>query len=390
MMYLFHRALLRVQKNGKKYIPMGLQIIVGVCLLSISLSLAFNSFQQMSEFSSYLKIPFAGISTDSSTESSGITKDDLLYLKKNYAGNRMAFYKQYLSVEPFTIVFADSDFFSEIMGMKTVPSSGIAVAGQNALDALRNWTPADPKLAKFYSETNGTFFGHRVEEIVSLETMEYKAPGLLSAVSYTTDSLKVPSFDDVIIFPLEDSNDFDCQSILALLFNSPEGTELHTPLNEIQTYLLSVHPNSGYVVRNYGGEVQQTLGRNEHLANTLAILAGFILVIVFFGLVGLLLVLLNKRRQEYAITLMCGANHTQLMFEAYLEIFLFVICSTLIGSFLSIPFLPFFSSMGVPVSYSVWTLVICTLGAILISMAVCIVSFYRIMSISPVNVLKDL
>ena len=80
MMYLFHRARLRVQKNGKKYIPMGLQIIVGVCLISLSLSLAFNSFQQMSEFSSYLKIPFAGISTDSSTESSGITKDDLLYL----------------------------------------------------------------------------------------------------------------------------------------------------------------------------------------------------------------------------------------------------------------------------------------------------------------------
>lgn len=64
MSYLLHRAILRVRKGRRKYIPMALQIIVGVCLLSLSISLSFSLLKQMWEFSSYMNIPFAGVSTE--------------------------------------------------------------------------------------------------------------------------------------------------------------------------------------------------------------------------------------------------------------------------------------------------------------------------------------
>jgi ABC-type antimicrobial peptide transport system permease subunit len=121
-----------------------------------------------------------------------------------------------------------------------------------------------------------------------------------------------------------------------------------------------------------------------------AILAGFILVIVFFGLTGLLLVFLNQRQREYAISLMCGATYHQLLTESYLEIALLVIMSTLLGTLSSIPFLPLFGGMGVSVHFSVWTLIVCIIGAMLVSLVVCVLSFQKIKRITPINVLKDL
>lgn len=390
MRYLFHRAFLRVLKNRRKYIPMCLQIIVGACLISISLSLTFNSFQQLTEFSRYLEIPFAAVTTDWGEDTSGITEDDGQYLRETYSEDHIVIYKQYLSAEPFYVIFANSDFFREIMGMKGTLPVDTAVAGKHALEILKNWEPTDQKLAEVYDKQNGIFFGYRVEEILSLETLDYRAQGLLSAAGYTMESWEVPSFEDVVILPLMDGKEFLCQTIVALPFKSSTGIELQSPLNDIETYLTSMHPNNSYVIRNYGGEIQETLEKNKLLSNTLATAAGFVLVIVFFGLLGLLLVLLNKRQREYAIALMCGANHAQLMIEGYVEIFFLVMASTLIGSFLSIPFLPFFSSMGVPAYYSIWTLVSCALGSIFSSIMVCLVSFYRIAHVSPVNVLKDL
>lgn len=73
MSYLLHRAILRVRKGKRKYIPMALQIIVGVCLLSLSISLSFSLLKQMWEFSSYMKIPFAGVSTEIGDNSTKIT-----------------------------------------------------------------------------------------------------------------------------------------------------------------------------------------------------------------------------------------------------------------------------------------------------------------------------
>ena len=111
MRYLFHRAFLRVLKNRRKYIPMCLQIIVGVCLISISLSLTFNSFQQLTEFSRYLEIPFAAVTTDWGEDTSGITEEDGQYLRETYSEDHIVIYKQYLSAELFYVIFANSDFF---------------------------------------------------------------------------------------------------------------------------------------------------------------------------------------------------------------------------------------------------------------------------------------
>ena len=116
MSYLLHRAILRVRKGRRKYIPMALQIIVGVCLLSLSISLSFSLLKQMWEFSSYMNIPFAGVSTEVGDNSTKITESDLKKLKSLSLKNDFIYYKQFLSGEPFTIIFADKDFLTDYGG----------------------------------------------------------------------------------------------------------------------------------------------------------------------------------------------------------------------------------------------------------------------------------
>ena len=377
MSYLLHRAILRVRKGRRKYIPMALQIIVGVCLLSLSISLSFSLLKQMWEFSSYMKIPFAGVSTEIGDNSTKITESDLKKLKSLSLENDFTFYKQYLSGEPFTIVFADKDFLTGIMGAESAVDKKL-MAGQ------------DIQLRKFYDPERRMLFGYSLKKITPIKTLDYAAPGLLSAVTYTEGSLQVTSFENVLLFPLEACGEFLCQSIIALPITSPDNAKITDDLNKIQSCLLSTHPDNSYKIVNFGEEVRRTLCRNEQLASTVAILAGFILVIVFFGLTGLLLVFLNQRQREYAVSLMCGATFHQLLAESYFEIALLVILSTLPGTLSSIPFLPLFGGMGVSVHFSVWTLIVCIIGAMLVSLVVCVLSFHKIKRITPINVLKDL
>ncbi len=56
---------------------------------------------------------------------------------------------------------------------------------------------------------------------------------------------------------------------------------------------------------------REQFNRNVHVAEMLNFLSAFVLVIVVFGFAGLLLILLNKRRKEFSIALICGAiKHT--------------------------------------------------------------------------------
>ena len=255
---------------------------------------------------------------------------------------------------------------------------------------LADWVPADEVLAGVFDPEDRSLFGIPLREATPLEELQYTAPGLLSAIQYAQGTLEVTSFADVLVLPLEAGDGFPCQSIVALPFAASDGAEIAGDLQEIQSYLAAVHPDGRYRIRNYGEEVQSALRRNETLAATVSVPAGFVLVIVCFGMAGLLLVLFHQRRREYAVALLCGASVCQLLVESYLEVAVLVVFGTLLGSVSAIPFLPLFEGMGVSVQFSGAALAVCMIGAVSVSLLVCLASFYKIRQLSPVRVLKDL
>lgn len=390
MNYLLQKAVKRAKKNAKKYIPLVLQIIIGVCMISLSLTVALNFSKQMGEFQKELVLPFAGVSTRMPGDADNITLDDWEYIKASYASEGLTYYKQYYAEEFFNIVFADDGFYKNIMGMKDSPQKETVFVGKNAQDSLVGWKPNDKNLAKNYDEARAALFGFQISDFVLLESVEYEARGLLSAISYMEDSMNIASFDDFIILPLSAAGDMPCQSIVAIPIKSGEENTVSTTLTEIQAYIISQHPSGDYIVRNYGEEMQQALSRNNILAGLINFLAAFVLAIVALGLTGLLLVFINKRKREFAVSLMCGATYRQLIAEVFFEILSVVLLGTVLGNLLCIPFLPLFGGIGVATGYSVLSLVICVSGGMALSAAVYFMSLHKIKHISPVHTLKDL
>ena len=70
--------------------------------------------------------------------------------------------------------------------------------------------------------------------------------------------------------------------------------------------------------------------------------------------------------------------------------FFIVIVSTLIGNLLSIPFLPIFDGVGVKNTYSIYSMIICTIASILLSTLICTILSQKLKYISPIKCLKDL
>lgn len=398
MTYLIERAIKRVRRNRKRYALIVLQIVLGVCMISLSLNLTLGFHKQQGSFQNKSSRPYVAVTTDQRfiADKSEITLEDWDNIKKQFAqGRQISFYKQYAFSEgckgDISFLFVDGSFYKDIMGMKNVPARESVFIGKNAKQKLtETYRIDDQKAAKYLDIKKGTLFQWPIASFVPLETTGYDVEGLLSDTRYSDQSIQAGSFDDFIIFPLSAAQELPCNSYIAIPIGSEDDKTVSKQAVAIQTYLMTQHTGQRYTVRNYTAEVEATLGRNVHVSEMLNFLAGFVLVIVTFSLVGLLLVLLNQRKVEFAISFMCGANYRQILMEIFGEIALVVVGSAVLGNLLSIPILPMFAGSFVQVGYYVSTLAICVGGALLLCVFVCGVALHRIRLVSPVKSLKNL
>lgn len=368
MNYVFSRAVNRVKKQRKRYAWLAAQIIVGVCILSVALNLSLNFYRQNAAFQKNLARPFAAVTAENVTLSQEEAEElrragaILFYQYNRLSGSR----------EDFGVLFADESFLNGIMGMKN-PPAGKVLAGKNVQALLESGYQFREKVLP------------PVAGPIPLSGLDYEAEGLLSDMVYTGDSIQVASFDDYVIFPL----DAAAMGTLHLAFPLGDG-QLGEKMEALQSELAKSHPEGIYQIRNYAREAEDALSRNAVAAQLLRLLSGFIILIVTLGLVGLLLVLMNSRRRELAVSLMCGASYGQLMAEVFWEIFLVAAFGAVVGNLLCIPFLPVFGGMGVQTGYQPLTLGICVLGAAAVSFGIAVLVFGKIQKITPVMVLKDL
>ena len=392
------RAAKRVRGNRKRYALIVLQVALGVGMISLSLNLTIGFHKQFGSFQKQLSRPYVAVTTDQRfrEEKSEITLEDWKNVKKRFAqGRQISFYKQYAFSEgckgDIYFLFVDDSFYQDIMGMKNIPARESVLIGKRARQRLTETRRIeDSKAATYLDRKKGTLFHWPIASFVPLETTGYDAEGLLSDTRYSDQSVQAGPFDDFIIFPLSAVQELPCNSYIALPTGSENNKTISKQAVAIQTYLMTQHPGQRYTVRNYTAEVKATLGRNVHVSEMLNFLAGFVLIIVTFSLVGLLLVLLNQRKVEFAISFLCGATYRQILMEVFGEIAFVVVGSAVLGNLLSVLILPMFAGSFVQVGYDISTLAICVGGALLLCVVVCGIALHRIRLVSPVKSLKNL
>lgn len=361
MGYVFYRAINRIKKQRKRYLWLAVQIVIGVGMLSTSLNLTFSFHRQIRAYQEMISRPFV----DLRVENAILKPEELDPLRETGA---VLFY-QYGAfegcTENYSQLFVDEPFYTQIMGMDD-PPLGKVLAGKKAAALLNGDVP-----------------------FVPLDSLQYEAKALLSDTVYTPDSIVPVSFEDYVIYPLDAASLPPGSLHIAFLLNG-DGQAISAKLDEIQARLAVSHPEGNYTISNYARQIEGALSRNTVSAQMIQMLSAFIILIVFFGLTGLLLVLVNSRQRELAVSLMCGASYRQLMAEVFLEVFLVVAAGTVVGNLLCIPFLPMFNGLAVKTGYSLVTLVVCMVGAGVLSLVVAAFSFRKITKITPIMVLKDL
>lgn len=356
----------------------------------IEITVIFNYCSQIGLLYANLQNPFVGITARMPGSVDDISFHDWYDIKKNY-GDQICYYKQYYSSDGFYIIFASDDFYENILGLNDSVQNDVVLMGDNVRNYLAELQLHDENLVKHYDVASSSFFGVQISNFISFDEVDYTTLGLLSAINYTADSIVIPSFDDFLIFPISAYAEIPCQSIIALPIKDIETEDdLSIISQKICNFLTSRHPEGDYVIKNYVSEAEQILSRNNELARYISFLAIFVIVVVVLGFSGLLLVFINQRKRDFATSLMCGATYFQIILEVFFEVLFTVLIGAVLGNLLCIPVLPFLGGIGVSTDYSVISLVLCGIGGIIMSLAVCFIILNKIRHISPVNTLREL
>lgn len=393
MDYLWEKAFKRVRKNKKKYIALFVQIVLGMCMLSVSLNATISAQRQMQSFQKKYHSPYGGILSWGNTGQNAVTDEDWQYIRSRYGEQGISMYKQYGvsdgCSERFYVLFADTQFYSVVMGMTQAPEENSVYIGKNAKAYLDSASKMqDTNLETHYSEKEKTLFDREIASFLPLKMASYNTEILLSDVLYVPGAIVATSFDDVIIFPASTVQLLPVST--HIIFPLVEGTreKVSESLLEIRGFLKEMHPQVEYELKDYYAQISMLVNRNQYVVQLLLFLSVFTFFIIVFGLVGLLLVFINKRKKEIAVSLMCGARHGQIILETFLEILAVVSGSTVIGNLCSILFLPSLSGFAVKTEYSVLSLLLCTMGAVFLSSLVCSLALRKIKRITPIQVRK--
>ena len=111
------------------------------------------------------------------------------------------------------------------------------------------------------------------------------------------------------------------------------------------------------------------------LISTLTLISFYSLVIMVIGDIGLLIILVNRRKKANIISALLGASRMSILLEYFFEIFLLTLIGSGFGILCSVFILDSFNNSYINVSFDK-TLVIITLAVdILISMIICVSGF---------------
>lgn len=158
---------------------------------------------------------------------------------------------------------------------------------------------------------------------------------------------------------------------------------------EIARWLQSEHPKYQYQVIDQRLQMEKSIQDLTAQIKELSWVAQIALVITVVGMVGILMIFLERRRREMAICRMLGATKQQLFAELFWEIFLL----TLLGGILSFTLLfvsiPYLSTSIFKVTFQ-WRSIFIMFGIVIsITLVSCSCAMASVYSHSPLKVLRS-
>lgn len=274
-------------------------------------------------------------------------------------------------------------------------SNNISVIGDNALNTL--------KYGKMIDETQKIFRECKTDEITMTNGDKLKLIKTDNSSGFynkqlifdiAIDTQKI-NLDDVVMLPIKYLTDFKItpdaiNTFVSLkLLNSNSVSKVGAG---IINYLYTQGKNKYdyYFDTTTEGYLRQTSGYKT-CAIGLTILSVFILAIIVVGLTGIMLMLVNRRIREYAISMTLGATSRKLFFETIIESTLVTFFGGAIGAVLCIVLLKYiikFKQFNIYIDNRV--IILSLFASAVIGIVASLLPVLKIKQIAPMEVLRSL
>lgn len=401
MLYLVLKAGKRVGKNIRRYLFLMFQILLGTCMIAVSLNILTSFEKQFQAFKKEINVRYVDIEKDmlDDTEQS-ITRADYSYIRGHYNHENVFYAIRYdvFSVQNgkylCTLLFAEADYYRSVMGFANYQENKV-YAGEQAAIAVAGeefHVGQDKITEKYFNKKEKQLFGKAISSFTLFQEGE-SGPSILLSDLFSSMLLHTGSAQDYILFPLSAYPASDAalkgKAMISLTLENANSTLLFEQSEQIVEYLGRVHEGTGFAIQNFVTLTEELLSRNTAIAQGIMALSAFVFFIVFFGLVGLLFVTINKRSREFAVLLMCGATTKQVFIEIYLEILAIVMSAVLLGNLISVPLLPMFNQSVINTTYHVSTFLLLVLGGLCVSTCVCVIAVSKFKFLHPIEVIKQ-
>lgn len=320
-----------------------------------------------------------------------ITVQDYRNIQKNYGRNGCFSYMILMhaiyrlpgdeGVQDMTIVSMNDAFFESIWGFSPQPE--VAYLGNRIgsdcrknMEVLADWLRC---------KENEIYVG---EKTFSTYLLPQKISTLVLAAETEFDQ----AVSSMLILP-ESQLEFLEQHIIGspiVFFRiDPLKDQAVDFIYDIARWLQDEHPEYQYQVIDQRLQMEKSIRELTSQIQQLSWFAKISLMITVVGLVGVLLIFLERRRREMAICRMLGATKYQLFAELFWEVFLLTLMGGILSILLLFTLIPNLSTVVFRVTFQ-WKSIFIVLGtATCITLISCSCAIAAISSNSPLKILRS-
>lgn len=394
MKYLFYRAFQKLWINKKIYFVIALELAIGITVVLCGISSAFSAKSRLELYKQ--QIGEQGVvleyseSRDFTNTELPVTVEDYENIKEDHGELDISFllythsiYQTQRSsdVKNVTFVSMDANSFYSYFGF--APQEDTIYLGTQVADDFEKEGLYFFEKWLSWDESNVTIGDSDIVDIVRLNPLNKSI-----FVTLLVD-LKIES---MIILPEKYMNVLElnvegqltpCLRIVSV----SNGGEPDAVFEVVQT-LQDRHPAYSYRISEQYLELQKSITDLTQEIRIFSWIAWFVLIITMVGIVGILLIYMEKRKREFAIILSLGGTHATVFKEIFLEVFSLCFISGCIGLVATIVTIPYLST-GVFTAYFHWISVVAMLGIVLmITMISCTCLILGIRDVYPTKLLK--
>lgn len=349
MIYLVYRSFQKLWIHRKIYSVIALELAIGIAVVLCGISSASSAGARLELYKQQIGeqgVAIAYSGRDFADTGLPVTVEDYEAIKEEHSGLDISYLlfthsiyqtRKSSEVRDVTFVSMDADSFFRCFGF--TPRDDAIYIG--------------PQVADDFEKEGLHFF----EEWVSWEESDVEIGGVDFADMVRLNPLDKPIFvallielkmEQMIILPENDMGILERNAggqLTPCLRIVPDsnGGGLDAALEVVQT-LQDRHPEYSYRISEQYLELQKSIRNLTQEIRLFSWIAWLVLGITMVGIVGILLIHMEKRKRELAIILALGGTHATIFREIFLEVFLLCSMSGCIGLVAAIITIPYLST----------------------------------------------